>query len=232
MTTFALKSHFEAFCNLLFPKLCSACGDILSGNESCICTTCLLELPLTNYWKHADNPIEKLFWGKVPILNASAFLFFDKESKYQRMLHMLKYKGRQQIGLFLGRLYGQKLSQYLENIPDIIIPVPLHKSRLLKRGYNQSELIANGMGESLNIPVNTNVVKRIVATKSQTKKGKYERWLNVKGIFKCYCPEVLESKHVLVVDDIITTGSTIESLIHELLQIPNVKISVASLASA
>jgi len=176
--------------------------------------------------------VEKLFWGRVLVEHASSYLYLEKGSIVQHLVHHLKYNGRKDIGLLMGNLFGQKLKNTAFNTVDAILPVPIHKKRKAKRGYNQSEFIARGIGEIIGKPVITNAVKRIIPSKSQTRKGRYERWLNVKDIFVCISPEKLDGKHILIVDDIITTGATIESLITEIQDKSRVKISIAVLASA
>jgi ComF family protein len=176
--------------------------------------------------------VEKLFWGRVSVEHASSYLYLEKGSVVEHLVHGLKYNGQKDIGLQMGNLFGQKLRNTTFNTVDAILPVPLHKKRKAKRGYNQSELIARGIGEIIGKPVFTNAVKRIVPNRSQTRKGRYERWLNVKDIFVCISPESLEGKHILIVDDIITTGATIESLIAAIQDKSRVKISIAVLASA
>ncbi len=197
-----------------------------------MCSLCLSKLPVTNFHKFPENPVEKLFWGRVMIEQASSFMFLEKDSIVQSIIYNLKYNNRKSLGVKMGRLFGNQLknSPY-ENI-DAIIPVPLHKKRQARRGYNQSELIALGIGEILNRPVLINTVKRVVPNKSQTRKGRYERWLNAEGIFQCIQPEKLSGKHLLIIDDIITTGATTESLIQEIQKKAEAKISVAVLASA
>ncbi len=226
-----IKKYFYAFLRILFPELCIACNRPLVGNEKHLCTKCLIDLPLTNFWQQPDNPVEKLLWGRAKIEKASAFLYFEKGSKYQQILYHLKYKGRKEIGILLGQYYGQKLLSNYNEI-ELIMPVPLHVRKERLRGYNQSEMLAIGIAEIMNKPIVKNAVKRIYFTKTQTRKGRYERWQNVENIFQVIKPEMIENKHILVVDDVITTGSTTESLINELLKIKGVKVSIAALACA
>jgi ComF family protein len=173
-----------------------------------------------------------LFWGRAKIENAAAFLYFEKGTKFQNIFHELKYNGKKDLGVLLGSLYGRKLADSRFNCAELIIPVPLHKKRYNQRGYNQSELIAEGLSEVMKVPVDTASVIRTKATKTQTSRSRYERWLNVEGIYKCTDRKKLENKHVLIIDDIITTGATTESLIQEISDIPGIKISVAVLAVA
>lgn len=189
-------------------------------------------MPLTNFWKQKKNPVEQIFWGKIKVENAASLFYFEKDSRYQNILHQLKYKGKKNIGIQLGRIFGYHLSESEFKNIDVIIPVPLHKKRLRKRGYNQSEMVGLGLSHAMDKPMWQNTVSRIIHTKSQTNKNRYNRWLNVDGIFKVNSPEQLKNKHILIIDDVITTGSTIESLAQELLQIINVKISIITLAVA
>lgn len=190
------------------------------------------KLPYTNFHKKPGNPVEKIFWGRVRIEQASSFLYLEKDSVVQSIIYNLKYNGRKNIGLTMGQLFGNQLNiSSFKNI-DVIIPVPLHKTRKAKRGYNQSEIIALGIGETMQKPVLSNAVKRVVPNKTQTRKGKYDRWLNAEGIFQCIQNDEFFEKHILIVDDIITTGATTESLIQEIQKKAKAKISVAVLASA
>lgn len=227
-----ITKYLVAFLRILFPELCIACNNPLTGNEKHLCTKCLIGLPLTNFWQQPENPVEKLFWGRVKIEMASSFIYFEKGSKYQHILHHLKYKGRKDVGILMGQYFGQKLKDSPFSMIDLIIPVPLHSRKERHRGYNQSEMIAIGISEAMNKPLVNNAVKRKQFTKSQTRKGRYERWINVENIFQTINSSLLTNKHVLVIDDVITTGSTTESFIQELLKTTGVKVSVAALASA
>ena len=229
---FVIKRYLESFINLIYPNLCVACGEVLSGNEENFCSYCLADMPVTNFWNQPENPVEQLFWGKIQVEHAASFIYFEKDSKYQNALHKLKYNNRKEVGTQLGRVYGYHLKNSRFNTIDAILPVPLHKKRFRKRGYNQSEMICQGLSLALSKPVLTEPVIRNVHTKSQTKKNRYNRWLNVEGIFKCVQPEAIEGKHILIVDDVVTTGATIESLASEILKIPGTKVSVATIAVA
>jgi ComF family protein len=227
-----INKYFNNLLDLFFPNICVACQTALAGNEQYVCTACLSGLPYTNFWNHTENPIEKIFWGRVVIESAAALVFFEKNSHFQEILHHLKYRGKSELGVLLGRIYGSKIKQSTLAEADIIVPVPLHKSREQKRGFNQSERVAEGLGKSLNIPVVANAAERMVATKTQTSKKRFDRWLNVAGVFNITRPEKFIGKHILVVDDVITTGATSESFMNELLKIPGVKVSFVALASA
>jgi ComF family protein len=219
--------------SLLFPRLCYGCGNHLMRNEKLICTECYILIPRTNYHLEADNPVEQLFWGRCRIEKAAAFSFYNRDSRIRRLIHNLKYKGVRDIGSELGRIYGLALSKskFLEGV-DLIIPVPLHPSKKRIRGFNQAEIISDGISEAAGIPVDFKTLERITLTGTQTKKSRYERWINVEGIFNISDKSVLNGKHILLVDDVITTGSTIESCTNELLKCEGVRVSVAALAVA
>ncbi len=226
------KIFLQSFINLLFPKTCVACTNLLAGNEEYICTTCLSKLAQTRFWNKELNPIAKIFWGRVQIENATSFLYFEKDSTLQHILHHLKYKNKPEIGIILGKLFGAKLIGTPYSQTDYIVPVPLHKKREKERGYNQSACIAKGISHCINVPVLDKAVQRTKQTKTQTNKTRFDRWLNVENVFKVTSPEEIKNKHILVVDDVITTGATTESLIQELLKIKGVRVSLAVIASA
>jgi len=217
------------FFNLIFPKLCIACNDALLKNEKIICIRCLVNLPKTNFHKDKDNPVNKVFWGRVDVEMASSFYLFSKKSKVQNLLHNLKYKGVKEVGSVLGELFGFELnsSKFYKEI-DFIVPVPLHKSKLKKRGYNQSEWIAIGLSKSMKVPVNIDSLYRKADSETQTKKSRYKRWENVGEIFGLANND-LEGKRILLVDDVVTTGATIEACAQLLIQ-QNCKVLVATIA--
>jgi ComF family protein len=223
----------DDFLSLLFPRLCYACGNHLLRNEYLICTDCYVSIPRTNWHQDEDNPIAQLFWGRCQISKASAFSFYTRGSRIRRLIHNLKYQGIREIGFELGRIYGLSLksSGFTADI-DLIIPVPLHPSRERKRGFNQSEYISRGMGDTTGLPVELKKLIRISQSDTQTKRSRYDRWMNVEGIFSVNDPERLKGKHILLIDDVITTGSTLEACACELLKIEDVKVSVAALAVA
>lgn len=223
---------FNNFFDILFPRICGGCNSVLNMGEKHICTECLCQLPLTGYWKENDNPVAKMFWGRIYLQNASSFLHFQKGGRLQGIIHNMKYKNQKEIGFFLGEMLGKELINTSYSSVDLIVPVPLHKSKIRKRGYNQSDYIAGGLSEVLGIPVETEVVKRIISSDSQTKKSRYERWENVMNIFNVEKPNVIEGKHILLVDDVLTTGATIEACATVLQGIPGVKVSAVTLAYA
>jgi len=224
---------WDDFISLLFPRLCYACGEPLLRNENLICTGCYVVIPRTNFHTDSDNPVAKLFWGRCLIEKAAAFSFYNKGSRVRNLIHNLKYRGIEEIGYLLGRMYAQSLksSGFTSDI-DLIIPVPLHPSRKRVRGFNQSDLIARGIADVTGLSVSASSLSRIKSSTTQTKRSRYERWTNVEGIFHVTEPEIIAGKHILLVDDVITTGSTIESCANELLKIEGVRVSVVAVAYA
>lgn len=216
----------------IFPKVCYACGKSLFKSEECICLYCLYHLPKTNFHLYADNPVVKLFWGRTNIHSASSLYSFSKGSKVQHLIHQLKYRGKKEIGTSLGKYYGKELRLApMFSTVNVVLPVPLHIKKLKKRGYNQSETFAEGIAESLNAESSTRILVRTFASTTQTKKSRFARWKNVEEIFKITTPEKLEGKHVLLVDDVVTTGATLEACANKILEIPDVKVSVATIAT-
>lgn len=226
------SSLVHGLLDVLYPRLCAGCGGVLYGSEQNLCLKCIASLPRTGYHNKPENKAEQLFYGKVRVERASSFLFFEKKSAIQHMLHELKYKGRKELGKELGSYFGADIVDSPLGEVDAIIPIPLHPKRKAWRGYNQSEWIAMGLAQVLDKPLLTNVVSRVVETQTQTKKDAAERWVNVQNIFQVTDCESIRGKHVLVVDDVITTGSTVESCVAKLLEVEGVRVSVASLALA
>jgi len=222
----------QNFVDLFYPRTCPACGVSLMHGEKLMCTDCLIHLPKSNYHRFEENPVAKVFWGRTKIEMASALYVFEKGSKYQKLIHKMKYKGQKDIGIELGKMFGEDLCNTAFKSIDTIIPVPLHPRKLRKRGFNQAELIARGLGESLEKPVDPNNLYRKVANPTQTKKNRIERWENVSGIFDIKNPDKVENKHILLVDDVLTTGSTLEACAHPFTTIPEVKVSIVVLAYA
>jgi ComF family protein len=224
---------WDDFISLLFPRLCYACGDHLMRNERLICTECYVVIPRTNYHIIQDNPVAQLFWGRCMIEKAAAFSYYNKNSRIRKLIHNMKYKGNKEIGYELGRIYGLSLksSGFMDDI-DIVIPVPLHPSKKRVRGYNQSEVISMGIADAAGLSVDIKSLVRKVVSATQTKRSRYERWTNVDGIFQVAESQVVSGKHILLVDDVITTGSTLESCAIELLKEEGVRVSVVALAFA
>ncbi len=228
-----LKKFFSDFFYLIYPEVCLNCGKHLSVSEECICLECLYKLPLTNFHEEKNNYLEQIFNEKCKIENATSYVFFSKKSIIQKLIHKLKYNGKKEIGLIIGKQMGL----YLFNSKnffciDLIIPIPLHKKREKTRGYNQSEWIGKGISKSMNKKMNINSVVRSVNTETQTKKNKEEREKNVKGIFKIKNAKELENKHILLIDDVITTGSTMIECVNTISKLKNTKISIATIAVA
>lgn len=225
--------YLNDFISLFYPRTCFSCGNRLVTNEKVLCTACHLNLPKTNFHLLSDNPINKVFWGRVVVESATSLYFYTKGGKVQYMIHQLKYKNHKEVGIYLGELLGNELieSSLFKDV-DLIIPIPLHQKKLKKRGFNQAEVFAIGLGNVMNKTVDSRTVIRTIATSTQTKKGRYKRWENVNEIFKVTDSDVLSGKHILLVDDVITTGATMEACIQVLKQIPDVKVSVGSIAYA
>jgi ComF family protein len=218
--------------DFFYPRICPGCKIALVKGENCICSKCLFQLPRTNFLADKENVVAKIFWGRIYIENAASFLYFQKGGRLQEILHHLKYRKLGQIGVELGQLFGKELIQSHFAEANVIVPVPLHPSRLRKRGYNQSEKIGQGISETMGIPMITNAIKRVQKNESQTHKSRYDRWENVEQIFKISDTFTLTGKHVLLVDDVITTGATIEACAHEILKTPNCKVSIVTIAYA
>lgn len=219
--------------HLFYPEVCAACGNALFAGEHALCTVCRALLPRTGFEMHRSNPVEKQFWGKVPVHSAASLYYFHKGSKVQHLIHRLKYKGEVEAGREAGRILGAALarSPLFEGI-HCVVPVPLHKSRLRTRGYNQSEPVAEGVAESMGIPTSSKVLARVKAAVSQTSKGRYARWENAGSSFVVAEPQSVTGKHFLVVDDVITTGSTLSACADVLLASGASAVSLASLAFA
>jgi ComF family protein len=219
------------FFNLIFPKLCCSCNTALLKNEQTICLNCMLTLPKTNFHLERDNPVHKVFWGRVQIEMATAFYYFSQKSRVQHLLHYLKYKGVKEVGSLVGQLMGRELkdSANYRNI-DVIVPVPLHKKKLKKRGYNQSEWIAIGVSKTMDLPINTTTLYRKEDSNTQTKKSRYKRWENVDQIFGLN-NDLLTGKNVLLIDDVITTGATLEACAQVLIK-NKCKVFIATIAAA
>jgi ComF family protein len=218
--------------DFIFPRNCAGCYKSLVSNENYICTDCLFHLPKTGYWKDTNNPAAQLFWGKVKIENTASHFFFQKKSRVQNIFHHLKYKDMKELGEMLGKLFGEELHQTPYASADVIVPVPLHKNRMKKRGYNQSEWIAAGLSAALSVPVDTTSVIRTSANETQTSKGRYARWKNVENIFSVAKCQTLEGKHIILVDDILTTGATLEACATAILEVPGTRVSILTLAKA
>jgi ComF family protein len=217
--------------NLFFPKSCAGCDSFLLSNEKFICTHCRHEIPLTNHHKIEENEIFQKFYGRIPLEFGSALFYFHKKGIVQELMHKLKYKGQEEIGEVIGNWYSEELKEVevFKNI-DFIIPVPLHKKRLKERGYNQVEKFGRALSSKLEIPFEDQLLYRKLYTKTQTKKDLLGRADVISTVFDVSFTENHHNKHFLLIDDVLTTGSTLEACSRALLKIPNAKISIVCMA--
>ncbi len=228
-----LKNAGTDLLNLFYPRLCAGCGTVLVNCEEHVCTGCLYKLPKTNFHLDRDNPMEQLFWGRVRLEYATACFYFDRSGKCRRILHHIKYRGRKELARYLGLLYGLELSRSGPfDSADLLLPVPLHSRREKKRGFNQSEWFAAGLAESMKKKVVNDVLVRVTGTQTQTNKSRIKRWENVENCFQVRNPEKVENSHVILVDDVVTTGATLESCATTLMRCTGVRISVLTIAYA
>jgi ComF family protein len=232
--TALLKPLLQDFVSLFYPELCAACETRLNNTEKHICLECRYKLPRTDFHKKTGNPAEQKFWGRAPVFRAASFFYFTKAGRVQTLMHSIKYRNMRDAAVTAGEWFGQELLTEADFASaDCIIPVPLHKSRMRKRGYNQSEYFGKGLSAAMKIPLDTSSLKRIRKNETQTKKGRYKRWENVSGIFRCEETEAAEARHILLVDDVITTGATLEACVQAILAVNcRHKISIATLAFA
>ncbi|WP_029037546.1 ComF family protein [Salinimicrobium xinjiangense] len=222
---------FHDFLDLLYPRMCHGCENPLNANEKILCTTCLHELPVTNQHLEKDNAVEKIFYGRIPVENAVSLLHFEKKGMVQRLIHNLKYRGHEEIGDFLGDWLGSELKKFPEwQEIYAVIPVPLHRQKLNKRGYNQVTKFGQQIAEALDAEFYDEVLLKVTATQTQTVKKRFARWGNIDETLVVKNAELLEGKHVLLVDDLVTTGATLEACAQKLLKIPGLRISIATMA--
>lgn len=226
-----IKELLKGFVTMIFPQYCTTCMIDLVGGEKYICTKCIYKLPKSKHLYEKENALTRKLWGKVPVEHGMAYLKYSKKGAVQRLLQHIKYKGGSDLSYMLGKWYGEEIKQHYPEAFDVVVPVPLHRDKMVLRGYNQSESFARGIAEALEIPMEAKMLVRKVATTTQTRKKRYERWENVKGIFQLTEAHSFSNKHVLLVDDVITTGATIEACISALQQATNIKISVAAIAA-
>lgn len=226
-----IKWVAEEITHYFYPNQCSFCKTKLIGiKEMGVCLQCIYKLPKTNNFNESNNPSETLLAGRFPFEHVAAFSFFTKEGLLQALIHDLKYNHKPHIGHLVGALFGADLlgSDFIAPI-QVIVPVPLHPKKQAIRGYNQAEAFAQGISKATSIPVSTDQLIRVINNPTQTKRSKTERWDNVQGIFDVPNTNDFQNKHVLLVDDVITTGSTLEACAIALLQCSNVKISIATI---
>jgi ComF family protein len=226
-----LSSWIDPVFWLYFPKNCPACGRPLKLFGANICGRCSQNLPETHFFEAPNNPIEKIFYGRLPISAGAAAWYFHKNSALQALLFQLKYKSNKDVGLFIGKQMGALLaaSERFSSI-DALVPVPLHPQALSKRGFNQAALICEGIGQVWHKPVLTGAIARTKHTSTQTKQTRAERWDNMEDAFTIKDPTSINGKHLLIIDDVITTGATIEACGKTLLTIKDVRVSVAAAA--
>lgn len=222
---------FHDFLNLLYPKLCFGCDSSLNTNEDILCTSCLHELPIADHHLEKNNPVEKIFYGRIPVENATSLLLFEKKGMVQKLIHNLKYRGYKEISPFLGIWLGSELKE----VPrwqeiTVVIPVPLHQKKLKIRGFNQVAGFGQEIAKALEVPYRDDLLLKITASNTQTIKKRLARWGTIDETFFINDPSSLENAHVLLVDDLVTTGATLEACAQKLLEIPKIKISIATMA--
>ena len=228
-----LKNIVGSTLHLFYPHVCTGCGSDLLQADNLLCLKCIHNLPQTGFATLPNNPVEKYFWGRIPLTAAYSQFYFSKEFLIQHLIHQLKYKGDTGIGFYLGQLMGETLlnSSRFSSV-EALIPLPLYADKEHKRGYNQATVICNGMSAVMNVPVLNGAVIRQYATETQTRKHRTERWENVKNSFKVVKAQELAGKHLLLVDDVVTTGATLEACGHIILGVEHVNLSIATLAYA
>ncbi len=221
------------FSHLFFPHICVGCGSDLLEKDQTVCLHCYSNLPETGFSTHPGNPIEKIFYGRLEVNMAAAGYYFTKSSVLQRLIHQLKYNGNQDVGRQLGQWLGLQLKNSGRfNNMDALIPLPLFPDKEKMRGYNQAAVLCEGISEIIKVPMLKDIVLRKRYTDTQTKKGRSERWVNVDGSFEISDSSQLQNKHVLLVDDVITTGATLEACGYAIKETEAVKLSIATLAWA
>lgn len=227
-----LKEIKDAVLHLLFPHICTGCGSDILHEESVLCMRCIDAMPETNFELHSNNPVEKTFWGRLPLAGATAQFYFTKESLMQHLMHQFKYKHNKDLGLQFGRIMGEQLKKSGRFEVDALIPLPLFPAKEKRRGYNQATVLCEGIAEAMKIPVLDKIISRPQHTETQTKKGRIERWKNMEGKFILADADAIKNRHLLLVDDVVTTGATLEACGNELLKAENVRLSLATLCIA
>jgi ComF family protein len=226
-----LSTFTTDFLSLFYPRLCHACQKALVGSEECLCSFCHFHLPQTHLHKERENSVTRILWGRVDVETATSLFYFQKGGKVQKLIHQFKYKGKRDIGLYLGKLLGHQLRESpLWEPVDVIVPVPMHPRKQYRRGFNQSEIFARGIGETLNRPLLRNKLVKVDKTDTQTRKTRFRRWENVEGVFQVNDPEAFRGKNILLVDDVITTGSTLEACASKLKEIKGTRLWIATIA--
>lgn len=226
-----LNTYTKDLLNLFFPHFCEGCGSDIGEDSQLLCLQCMARLPETNFFEAPGNPVEKTFYGRLTTEAAGAAYYFTKDSLVQHLVTELKYQGNKEVGLYLGRMTALQLSKSNRfDTVDCIVPLPLNDKKLKKRGYNQAALICEGMSSILDIPVIPDIAIRKLFTETQTAKDRVDRWQSMQNVFELKNPRRLENKHILLVDDIITTGATLEACGNVLLKAPGARLSIATVA--
>jgi len=228
-----LSQAIEDVLDLIYPRLCFCCQEQTPTPGENTCLQCRVQLPRTNIHKRKENSFTERFLGRVPLYTGASYYHYRKGGLVRKLIYQLKYHGKKEIGVEIGRAYGRELieTKLYQNI-DLIVPVPLHPYRQRSRGYNQSDMFAMGLSETMNIPWKADALKRVQATTTQTKKGKFDRLANMDNVFTIKNSEILRGKHILLVDDVLTTGATMEVCGMCLSEIPETKVSMATIAMA
>lgn len=224
------KRYIDHFLHLFFPRLCAACEAILLSHEEMLCTSCLFHLPFTDFHLFDDNDTARQLWGKVSFERAFSMFELSKSSRVETLLHKLKYKNQPEIGIYLGRLYASSIAGYVGEV-DLIAPIPLHRSKLRKRGYNQAAKFGEGLSQGLGIPLKEDLLIRVLASESQTKRSRIDRYDNVKNAFVLNPYVTIQDLHILLVDDVLTTGATMSEAALTLVE-AGAKVSIATIARA
>ena len=228
-----MRGWFRDIADFFFPRTCRVCGKVLLHNEEYLCMQCMLDMPRTDFALDPDNAMAQLFYGKLPIERAVAYFYFTKGSDYRRLIHRIKYNGEKECGYYLGVMMARELSSttVFEGI-DYVVPVPLHRKKYRKRGYNQSEWIAQGIADELGVELSTESLVCRTQRESQTQKGIYERYLATREAFELLPDTSLVGAHVLLVDDVVTTGATLLACGEALIKGGVRQVSMATLAAA
>ena len=217
----------------VFPRVCPLCGNILQDKEKWICLQCLGDLPGTGFRDPEDNPAARIFWGRIPFSGVISFLYYEKGNKTSRLIREIKYRGNKELGYEMGQYFGRRITGMWPFAGvDLVVPVPLHRRKKRMRGFNQSEWVARGFADALGKPLDHTNLYRKIFNPTQTRKNRYQRWENVEGIFGLRDPSLFSGKHLLLVDDVITTGATLEACSSAILSLAGARISIASLALA
>ncbi len=226
-------SYLKDFFYLFFPRLCLICNHSLYRHENLLCSRCLKELPRSYFHLVKDNPVDQIFWGRVNVEKATSFLIYSKDNKAKEILHAIKYNGKNDLASKIGMVFSRELIEvnYFGDI-DVVVPVPIHPKKKLKRGYNQSDYLAEGMADVMGATVEKKVLLKVLNNSTQTKKNRFERWQNVEDAYMVADYACLAGKNVLLVDDVVTTGATLEACAKILLQVPNIKLNIATIAYA